>query len=553
VGAAATLLRRLEALRLEFGGEAGARKRDLLAQLRGASFSSAATLTRYHEVLCFMAAYPDDARLLGAVRRELRAFSRRTDLARWRAALADSGIAGTATHYNYFWMKARWLAQRFPRRFRINWSAPEFEARLKAALPLLLPWHQAEAVKRSALPVRRIVDRLRGKLTDAAFLAQAIEGLAGDSFAREHIHDSIDAAFVLQPGHGFPSRTLAWHDAAPSVFRSTRPSAARPDLQAQLRRKPLGLRQAGITEGRALIELAREAMLTRGRDLAAFSWGDARDVMLVDDGDGLAFALIGSLPERRLPLPAVHGWLMLRNRVPVGYVQTDCLLAGAEVAFNVFPTFRGAEAGYLFARVLASARHLLGARAFSIEPYQLGAGNEEGIESGAWWFYYKLGFRPTAPEPRRLLAAELERMRRQPAHRSSEATLLRLASGHMVRQPEAGRHAWLPLVPGLGLARGWESGPAAAQAALARFGIGGTPRWPRDERAAWERLAPFLLALGGVEHWSAAHKQTAVAALRAKGGMHEVEFLRRVDAHGPLREAFERLLTSASRSTRRQA
>jgi len=553
VSAAATTLRRLEALRLEYAGDAGVRKRDLLAQLRGAIFGSAGTLRRYHEMLCFMAAYPDDARLLAALRRELRAFSRRPDLARWRAELADSGIAGTATHYNYFWMKARWLAQRFPRRFLINWSAPEFEARLKAALPLLLPWHQAEAVKRSALPVRRIVDRLRGKLTDAAFLAQAIEGMAGDSFAREHIHDSIDAAFVLQPGHGFPSRTLAWHGAAPWVFRSARPSAARPDLKAELRRKPLGVRQVGAIEGRALIELAREAMLTRGRDLAAFSWGDLRDVLLVDDGDGLAFALIGSLPERRLPLPAVHGWLILRNRVPVGYGQTDCLLAGAEVAFNVFPTFRGAEAGYLFARVLASAHHLLGARAFSIEPYQLGEGNQEGIESGAWWFYYKLGFRPSAPVPRRLLAAEQERMRRQPAHRSSEATLLRMASGHMVWQPEAGRRAWLPLVPGLGLARGWESASTAPQAALRRFGIGGTPRWPSDQRVAWERLAPFLLALEGVEDWSAAHKRTAVAALRAKGAMREIEFLRRVDAHGPLRVALERLLTSASRGARRQA
>ena len=548
-----TSLRRLEALRLQYGGDAGTRKRELLAQLRGASFGSAATLTRYHEILCFIAAYPDDARLLAAVRRESRAFSRRPDLARWRAALADSGMAGTATHYNYFWMKARWLALRFPRRFRVNWSVPEFEARLKAALPLLLPWHQAEAVKRSALPLRVIVDRLRGNLTDAAFLAQAIEGMAGDSFAREHIHDSIDAAFVLQPGHGFPSRTLAWHAAAPWVLRASPPSAVRPDLQVELQRKPAGVRRVGATEGRVLIELAREAMLTRGRDLAAFSWGDLRDVMLVDDGDGLAFALIGSLPERRLPLPVVHGWLMLRNRVPVGYVQTDCLLAGAEVAFNVFPTFRGAEAGYLFARVLACTHHLLGARAFSIEPYQLGYGNQEGIESGAWWFYYKLGFRPIAPEPRRLLAAEQERMRRQPAHRSSAALLLRMASGHMVWQPEAGRRAWLPLVPGLGLARGWESGTTAAQAALRRFGIGGTPRWPRDEWAAWERLAPFLLALGEVEAWSAADKHSAVAALRAKGGMREIEFLRRVEAHAPLRAAFERLLASGARGTRRQA
>ena len=90
---------------------------------------------------------------------------------------------------------------------------------------------------------------------------------------------------------------------------------------------------------------------------------------------------------------------MLRNRVPVGYVQTDSLLAGTEVAFNVFPTFRGVEAGHLFSRVLATARHVLGARAFSIEPYQLGVGNDEAIESGAWWFYYMLGFRPSEAEP----------------------------------------------------------------------------------------------------------------------------------------------------------
>ena len=545
--APALVLRQLEALRLEYGADAALRKRGLLARLRGARFGSAATLLRYHEILCFMAAYPDDARLLAAVRHELRVFSRRLDLARWRAVLADSGLAGTATHYNYFWMKARWLAQRFPRRFRINWSMPEFEARLKAALPLLLPWHQAEAVKRSTLPLRAILDRLRGKLTDAAFLAQAIEGMAGDSFAREHIHDSIDAAFVLEPGHGFPSRTLAWHAAAPAVFRQARPSAARPDPRAELRRKPASARRVGVAEGRALIELAREAMLTRGRDLAAFSWGDLRDVTLVDDGDGLAFALIGSLPERRLPLPAVHGWLMLRNRVPVGYVQTDCLLAGAEVAFNVFSTFRGAEAGYLFARVLACAHHLLGARAFSIEPYQLGDGNEEGIESGAWWFYYKLGFRPTAAAPQRLLAAELERIRRQPLHRSSVTTLLGLACGHLVWQPEAGRRAWLPLVPGLGLARRWDSGEGAAQAALQRFGVAGKPRWSSDERAAWDRLAPFLLALDGVDAWSATEKQSAVAALRAKGGLREIDFLRRVDAHGPLRVALERLLLATSR------
>ncbi|MBL8381525.1 MAG: hypothetical protein JNM90_00505 [Burkholderiales bacterium] len=547
---AARRLRELEALRLSFGPAAAANRRALIDALDGARFARADLLARYHEALCFSAAYPDDRVLLARVRAALRGFPRRADLARFRDALADSGIAGTATHYNYFWMKARWLAVRFPRRFRINWDAPEFEARLRAALPLFLPWHQAEAVKRSSLPLRRIIDRLRGGMTDAAFLARALEGMSADGFAREHLHDSIDAAFVLAPGHGFPSRTLARHARAPIAWRRTPPPAGRPDLVAELARAPRGVRRAGRVEGRALVERAREAMLTRARDLAAFSWGDEREVLVVDDGDGLAFALIGSLPERRLPLPVVHGWLMLRNQVPVGYVQTDCLLAGAEVSFNVFPTFRGAEAGHLFARVLATARHVLGARAFSIEPYQLGEGNSEGIASGAWWFYYKLGFRPTEPEPQRVLARELARLRRDPAHRSSQRTLEALARGHMVFQPEAGRRAWLPLVPGLGLARRWMAPAQAAVAADRRFGVRDRARWPADERLAWERLAPFLAALGGVESWSAAERRAAVTVLRAKGGPREIDFLRGLDAHAPLHDAFVRLLRAGARPAR---
>jgi hypothetical protein len=290
-------------------------------------------------------------------------------------------------------------------------------------------------------------------------------------------------------------------------------------------------------------------MLTRARDLAAFSWGSEDDVTLVDDGDGLSFALIGSLPERRLPLPVVHGWIMLRNRVPVGYVQTDTLLAGSELSFNVFPTFRGAEAGYLFARVLATARHVLGARAFSLEPYQLGAGNYEGIDSGAWWFYYKLGFRPIAPGPQRVLARELARLRRDPAHRSSRKTLLALAEGHLVYEPEAGQRAWLPLMPSLGLARRWHAGSAsavdAAEQALRRFAAQGFGEWSVAERQAWQRLAPLLLALGGVASWSALEKQMAVEAVLAKAGRHEIEFARRVAAHAPLTLALQRLLQGA--------
>jgi len=54
------------------------------------------------------------------------------------------------------------------------------------------------------------------------------------------------------------------------------------------------------------------------------------------------------------------------------------------------------------------------------------------VDSGAFWFYRKLGFRPTDPEVGRLVAREETRMRRTPAYRSSRQTLQRLAKGYLL-------------------------------------------------------------------------------------------------------------------------
>lgn len=537
------LLKRLEALRLSYGGVAATRKRRLLEQLRVRRFNSTKAVMRYHEVLCWLAAYPDDSAILALVRTELTAFARRADLARFRVDLVNSGIAGTAIHYKFFWMMARWLLEEMPQRLVLDWDGSDFEPRLRAVLPLMLGWNQAEAARRAAFALRTLIDHVRGTESDAVFVLNAIANLPGDTFTREHLHDAIDPAYTLQPAAGFPSRTTAHHQRAPLVYRTAPPPAARPDLVQELARAPLGRRVADVLEARELTALAREAILCRERDLAAFSWGDERDVLMIDDGDGLSFVVIGTIPERRLPLPAVHGWLMLRNRVPVGYVQTDSLLNGTEMAFNVFPSFRSGEAGYLFARVLAASRWLLGAQAFSIEPYQLGSGNDEAIESGAWWFYYKMGFRPLAADVGRLAAHEMARRRSHPSCRSTPATLRRLAAGHLVFEPTRTHRAWLPWMPGLGLAVKAVPEFFASEAAADLLNARGVARWTANERLAWQRFAPFVLALHGVKRWPADEKAAAVAAIRAKGGRRELSYLLQFDRHARLRSGLQTLLS----------
>src|SRR5439155_9308084 len=131
------------------------------------------------------------------------------------------------------------------------------------------------------------------------------------------------------------------------------------------------------------------SMVTRSRDLDVFSWADERDVRLVDCGGGLQFACIGAVPERRLLLESVYGFLTLKNGVPIGYVLASALFGSSEVAYNVFETWRGAESAHVYGRVLAMLHTLFGSTTFGIDPYQMGHKNEEGQESGAWWFYYK--------------------------------------------------------------------------------------------------------------------------------------------------------------------
>lgn len=530
-------LRRLESLRLAYAPADADEKRRLLKALARVAFPSPAALVRYHELLLWTAAYPDDEALRDDALRALDAFSRRRDLARHRERLVDTGIAGTALRYRFFWMSLRHLARAHPDALSLDWDAPEFEDRLRAAYPFLLRWDVAEAVRRAELPVREAIDRLRGEATDASHLAALIERFSPDTVVQEQLHESIDAAYVLRPTDATASRTTGRFSRVTEVHR-VEPSRARPDLRAELARPPRSAVTLSGDAAREALALARGCMITRQRDLAAFAWGTERDVLWVDDGGGLSFLLVGTEPSRRLPLPAVYGWLMLRNGIPVGYVQTDSLLGAAEVSFNTFPTFRGGEAAHLFARVLAVAHHHLGARSFSIEPYQLGEGNDEGIATGAFWFYQKLGFAPRDAAAQKLLARELAAMKRRPSHRSSEATLRRLARAHVYWEPFAPERSWLPAAPALGLRLAGVSGDGAA----ARLGVSPFVAWPPDERLAWERFAPVVCALDGVEAWSADAKEAAVAVIRAKGGVAESEYVRQLDAHPQLREALTALL-----------
>ena len=544
---AALALGSLERIARRFGPGLPARKLALLAVLADARLESAAQLRRLHELLCFQDAYPDNRRVRGRVRRMLREFSRRPELRRHRHALAGSGIAGTDTPFRFFWPTAHWIAQHWPGALVLDRDDEEAIHEILAALPPLLePAQSAWLIARhpeDLAPVDRLVPR---GMTDADFLIGLIAAMPGDDFSREAFGDRLDLSYVLRAGRDTPERTTTRFDRVDIHFQNTGLRAGYPDLRVEAKRGPRRVQTLRGNDARSAIRLARVSMITRERDVAAFQFANPADVFLVDDGLGLAFAMMGMIPARRATLPATYTALTLKNGVPIGYVQVEVLGRHGALSFNTFETFRGAEAAWIFSRFIAASQHLFGCTDFSVEPYQLGAGNDEGIDSGAWWFYHRLGFRPHTGEARRIAARELARRAANGRYRSLPRTLRALARWHLFYSLDPGRkaelprtHHWLAAATDATHRYGQREPDArriaAVMDALARLGRMKAPPLSAPQRAMLGHWAPLVLALTAQGRWSGGDRKRLLRLVLAKAGRSERGFLQQFLHHPRLR------------------
>ncbi|MBK6695967.1 MAG: hypothetical protein IPG50_27730 [Myxococcales bacterium] len=556
-------LARLRKIAGEFEPGAAATKRALVDKLSRARLATADAVARLHDVLCFLRAYPDDAELLACVEAALAAFADRPDLVRFRSQLDDSGIAGTDIYYTFFAATARWLAQRFPERLTVAWDYLADDARLGERLNLLATYPENLGLEDYDLGVRGWLERMkRPTETDAAYLLERWWREPMSETTRQQLYEEMQLLLKLAWGPGGPARTREKLDGLnfPRSFQETPLDHRRPDLWKAIATPPTRVRTVSEAEGERLVTLAREAMISRSRDLDAFCYGDPRDVRIIEFDQGLCFVAIGMKPERRLLLESVYGFLTIKNGVPIGYVLAAAFNESAEMAYNVFDTWRGYEAANIYGRALSATSHLLGAKAFSAPPYQLGHDNAEGLASGAWWFYQKLGFKPRDPAIVRMMDRELAKMQRRRGYRSSVATLQELSSVDMFLErgtPEPDIVGVFPL-GAVGLAitdslacrfgadreRGLDVSEEEAARALA---VRGLNRWTPDERLAFRRWAPLVGILPGISRWTADDRKALVDVIRAKGARYESDYVRAYNAHAKLRRALSRLVQPHSK------
>ncbi|MDX6557522.1 MAG: hypothetical protein QOF72_571 [Blastocatellia bacterium] len=556
------LLDRLEGAKRDFSARGGNVINSILASFDGKQFHDAESLVRFHEALLFFRAYPPNAAVLKTVESILRTFEQR--VSQLRNADADlspldnpevSGITSTSVTSNFSYTIVCWLAEKYPVQLAIDWDWFEEEERFGAIMPRFLPLLEEEAMVEAHVSFRDYLRAAKGRANEVVWLIERFKSLKLSQKDRAEAYDSLKIHVRWQ--FSMRASRTAMKLPTPKIFYHDRPLIARREISLanELSAPPMSVEKLSPASGEKILELARETSAVRYRELHGFTFGDPRRVLRADLGRGTEAFVLGVPAENRLPLRAYHAALIFKNGVPVGYFEGLSIFERMESGFNLYYTFREGETAWLYARVLRLMRQLLGVNVFSIDPYQVGHENEEGIESGAFWFYRKLGFYPTRPDLMKLTLSEERRILAEPGRRTSARMLRKLAAGPMLFEmpgtDDARRSEWdgfqihnVGLAIQKRMAREFKSEAQSIRAHSLNF-VGRslglqTLDWPMAQRASFEKLA-LLLAMMPIDQWEPSEKQLAARILRAKASADEALYLKLMQKHSPLRAEVIRL------------
>jgi hypothetical protein len=574
-------LAELDAARYRFNPGDGQRIEELLRGLDKARFPDAGLLIRFHETLLFLRAFPQSAAVLRATERILNHFQEKVAALRKSGAdmesfdpLEVSGIAGTQMEDTPSFDVARWLVRRMPGQVEIAWDNYEPGRELGTTGPRFMPLLEDDSFVEADTPFRRWLETASGsgKRTRAnpsqlpAWILDRFDLLPLPPLHKSELYESLHIPLRWNLGNSRLTRTRNWRPARKAYYQQgPLISRSQDSLADELAKRPPAFTKLPPKEGERIADMIREVMLVRYRELYGTTLADPHSVVRADLGRddaarGVEIYLWNLPPDRRLPLRAYVAGFTLKNGVPINYIEAIGLCEWMEVGFNTFYTFRGGEAGWIYAQVLRCLCTWMGTTVVSVYPYQIGHDNDEAIESGAFWFYRKLGFRPGRAELLELVEREEKKIASDPKYRTPARTLKRLAAGHVFYQlPGSEAGAWdtfstrnIGLRVNERMARTF-GGDADRMRQYARRALerslgmkSGVARssWTPLEKAAFDNFALVLTNVAGVGAWTKNEKDHLLRIIRAKAKPDEMLYLHLTQQHVRLREG----LLSAGRS-----
>ncbi|MBK9399636.1 MAG: hypothetical protein IPN36_01905 [Bacteroidetes bacterium] len=430
------LIAELHSLRAAFDDVSLRKKENIIQELSLVKITKSKDLLELSETLLFLMAYPHHklflkklTLLLEKTRTRTKTMIRKTKRA---GSLENTGLTGTHVKACFSFELIEWLLHKYPNSLTLDsfGSDPELVFTLiSPLLPASLREHFNEGGYETVEQWLTFTVS-KNRYEQLLFISRLFTDAALPMHIRNQHFDQLEM-YVDVDLNSVPGRLDIRGTQRPLYFHKS--SIIRKIDLPQLLNEPLPAPVVlNEKEKQHLITAMRLQLLTLYRETDPATYADENDLHVYDAGRGMDIVLIGMDADHRQPIDSYIGFMAFKNRLPYAYGGAWLLGKMAKIGINVFPSYRGGESAWFFAQLMRVYKQVFQPAYFVAEPYQVGRNNPEGIETGAFWFYYRLGFRPVQRKLQDLAKKEFERLLQNKNHKTSKRILEQLVEDEMV-------------------------------------------------------------------------------------------------------------------------
>ncbi len=419
-----SLIHKLHALRNQFGKTEAAEKLKLLHTLALHPPKTKAVIKEYYPLLLFLLAYPDNEAVSNSAFANLQQLEQhiKNDL-NIQYYLFNSTVTCTQLCAAYSFEVAKWLREVHGP--LVTWDSIEAEdGQINSILSVVMPKVESEILQDGNAHWKNWLLQNNREGED---LLDALIHLFEQSPIRPEVKDELWTALGINL-----TITLNTPDRLPAnlVFPYYHKNMVKKMADVKADSKPAKVKLSN-SDAAAIIEVSRMVLIKHFREIDPITFSEPALVNYYKLSRGYTVALFGMRPERRHPIDAYMGYVAFKNGMPVAYAGSWVLFDSARIGLNVFPAYRGGESRYLFEQVMELHRQVYRLKRFSVDPYQIGKDNKDGIHSGVFWLYQHIGFRPVEKEQKQIAEAEAKKIAIQKGYRTPEPILKKLADSRM--------------------------------------------------------------------------------------------------------------------------
>ncbi len=424
----------LKEIAASFNENSAAQKKQLLNACSQLKLNSKKNIEQYNECLLFLLGYSENEELYLLAKKEMERLAE--SVKKLSSAKIDqlerTGIAYTQTQAANSYTLVKWLLKTYPGQVALH-SFDETGIHPKEVLRHALSEMEFEfAFTEKLNPVKwlELAAGSKNKKDLLICMINLFERINASDLIKDQLFESLKVYISVIPKNKEISKGFGNFELHKNYYH-TNGLLKKFDERELINKKLPAPKKLSVDEKNSIIEKARIALFLLNRETEPVVYCNADGLLFYELEHGLSIALFSILPERRLPLESYIGFMMFKNGYPMAYGGGWLFGDRSLLGINIFEPFRGGESAFVFCQLLRSYKQSFGANYFEVEPYQFGKNNPEGIQSGAFWFYYRFGFRPVDAELKKLALNEAEKIKNEKGYRSSYETLKRFTNSNL--------------------------------------------------------------------------------------------------------------------------